>query len=57
MREDFVWLIRSCLFFTEKSVLPENNFEAMRLNALKYNKYMKMHQKMIEYVKIHSGLA
>ena len=35
MREGSVRLIRSCLVFTEKSVLPEDYFEAIRHNTLR----------------------
>ena len=30
-----VGLIQSCLVFTEKKVLTENNYEAMRYNTIK----------------------
>ena len=38
MREGSVRLIRSCLVFTEKSVLAEEYFEAMCRDTLKYFK-------------------
>ena len=50
MPEGFVRLNQSCLVFTEKSVLPENNFEAMRHDTLNDNFQPKL---LIEYKKIH----
>ena len=47
MRESFVWLTRGCLVFIEKSVLPENKYEAMLHDTLSSLGEEEIHQNMI----------